>query len=437
MKHIEGVITIKLAYSCGTAALAAAHSSTYAADRLVPEDTRDYEAEGRKITRFDHPCLKVWGYGPENRNYFYVVHPKVTQALAPLLVILHSAGGDAEAELPAYLKKPWFQELTAFYAVALNSGVKSVSDPDHWYGRDLIRNDQQTYAAQLTPVENRLLATIYWVVRHYPIDPERVYLYGASMGGSGGLGPAMPHGDLFAAAYLEIPAGYEHFYQRMRLAKPLASGGSPASETQNKRCRPPDPPLLVFFASQMDSWAEHTGDFLHTLREERYAMVFAWGPWGHVANWWSFPGANPAVFEFSWQAIRKNESYPVFTSATTDDHWPGFKSVGADQQGQINAYFRWTNVIDTSRRYAMEFRLIQDCELTHKVSTPAESTVDVSIRRLQKLDVRKLTTYHWTLEREGKFVSSGQLHSDGSGLLRIPRLTFTPEPSRLTIGRTD
>src|SRR5207253_2555372 len=104
---------------------------------------------------------------------------------------------------------------------------------------------------------------------------------------------------------------------------------------------------------------------------------------------------------------------------------------------QINAYFRWTNVIDTPGLYAMDFRLVQDCELGRKVRIPKESTVDVTFRRLQKLDVRKGGIYHWLLEREGKLVGSGQVRADAFGLLRIPRLTFTVKPSRLTIIKSD
>lgn len=437
MKVIVKLIAIVLVQICGVAAMAAAYSAPYASDKLSPRVTKEYELEGRKVTLFNHRCLKVWGYAEGKQSYFYVVHPIATERPAPLLVILHSAGGDAEKELPAYLQKPWFQELTAFYALALNVGVNSPSDGDFWYGRDLIRQHPEAYANHLTPVENRLLATIHWVMRHYPIDPERVYCYGGSMGGSGGLGLAMPHGELFAAAYLEIPAGFEHFYHRMHLSEPLIPGASTARQSEamvpGKRGGLPDPPPLVFFASHMDNFGEHAGNFLRTLREERYATVFAWGPWGHVPNWWTFPGANPAVFEFPWQAIRKNESYPVFTDANTDDHWPGFKSTAPDQLGQINGYFRWTNVLDTPRRYSMEFRLVQEGELTHRVRTPTESMVDVTFRRLQRLEVRRGRTYDWIWECGGRLVSSGQVQPDASGLLTIPRLTITARPSRLTL----
>src|SRR5712691_11283115 len=116
---------------------------------------------------------------PRKQDYFYLVYPDKPQPHPPLLVVLHSAGGDAEMELPAYLKKPWFRELSGFYALALNCGRKNASQQDYWYGQNLIRDHREVYANRLTPVENRLLATIHWVLRQHPIDPERVYLYGA------------------------------------------------------------------------------------------------------------------------------------------------------------------------------------------------------------------------------------------------------------------
>jgi len=40
--------------------------------------------------------------------------------------------------------------------------------------------------------------------------------------------------------------------------------------------------------------------------------------------------------------IRKNEAYPVFTRASTDQRPPWSNPPGkTDESGQINGYFRW------------------------------------------------------------------------------------------------
>ncbi|MFB3902527.1 MAG: hypothetical protein ACE15E_03680 [Acidobacteriota bacterium] len=383
--------------------------------------------EGRKVLRFDHECLREWGYQTSRTEYFYVVEPQKLLPKAPLLVILHSAGGDAQAELPKYLEKPWFKSLACFYTLALNSG----QGEDDWWGAHAIRDHKSTYAKRLTPVESRVLATLQWVLANYPIDPDRVYLYGGSMGGSGGLGIAMPRGDLFAAIYIEIPAGFDHFYHRMGLPNPADSKISflPIS-------RFPDPPVLVFAASHMDRWGEGLSGFLNMLGEQRLAAVFTWGPWGHSADPWKQPTLSRAAWEFPWQSVRRNEAYPAFTNSSTDGRWPGYMSSGPDQYGQINGYFRWCSVTDLPDSFAMELRLVQEGELDGPDSRlPAESTTDVTIRRFQRFVVEWGKIYAWRFEREGKLVGCGTARADVDGLLTIPRLEICRRPSRLTLTR--
>jgi poly(3-hydroxybutyrate) depolymerase len=71
-----------------------------------------------------------------------------------------------------------------------------------------------------TPVERRVVDTVKWVIAKYGIDPDRVYLTGISMGGSGTLGIGMRNGDVFAAIKASIPAGIEHVSHRMSFQSP-------------------------------------------------------------------------------------------------------------------------------------------------------------------------------------------------------------------------
>ena len=57
------------------------------------------------------------------------------------------------------------------------------------------------------PVERRVIDCVKWVIQTYEIDPNRVYLSGNSMGGSGTLGIGLRHGDVFAAIKANVPAG--------------------------------------------------------------------------------------------------------------------------------------------------------------------------------------------------------------------------------------
>ena len=94
------------------------------------------------------------------------------------------------------------------------------------------------------PAERRVIDTVKWVMKTYEIDPNRVYLCGNSMGGSGTLGIGMRHGDVFAAIKANVPAEVKHVSSRMYFP-PLML---PADITL------PDPPIVIdSFVVQRDS----------------------------------------------------------------------------------------------------------------------------------------------------------------------------------------
>lgn len=66
--------------------------------------------------------------------------------------------------------------------------------------------------------------TVEWVKANYPVDPDRVYLSGVSMGGCGALGIGMPRGDVFSAVCVWVPAGGRCRWVLVRDGREVASG---------------------------------------------------------------------------------------------------------------------------------------------------------------------------------------------------------------------
>jgi hypothetical protein len=139
------------------------------------------------------------------------------------------------------------------------------------------------------------------------------------------------------------------------------------------------------------------------------------------------------AYEFPWLAIRKNEAYPVFTNASTNDRYPGHKSKRADQEGQINALFRWKTRQDTPRRLVVDLWLVRPDNLAKPVSLADSSITDVTFRRLQRFKVDRAGEYRWELRRCNQPVASGKIHPDAAGLLTAPRVTITRETASLEI----
>lgn len=388
-----------------------AKNATWKAQQ-VSEET----LEGRRVLRFEHDCLKDWGYQGNEKQYFYVIEPKIKgKSNGPLLVCLHSAGGTGETEMPPNVK---------FVAEAGDdfTGLVPNSGPglEWWWGWDNIKANPGKYKTALTPVENRVIATVEWVAREYNIDRDRIYMRGISMGGSGTLGIGASHGDVFAALLAGVPAGTFHSMHRLTNAESvIARAGKPGDV----------PPALVFF-SQKDGWSEGTEKWFDLLRDTKMQALTAWGPWGHQNH---YEMTNPAAYEFPWLAIRKNQAYPAFANTSSDDNYPGFQSDAPDQNGQTNAYIRWAVVEDQPDRFAIELRLVQQGELSGKVEIPAEAVTDVTPRRLQRFTVKPGQSCRWQIEQSGHYVSSGTITADSLGLLTVPRVKITARPIRLIL----
>jgi len=400
------------------AAIAALPASEKSAGRAVsfglPEakTVKETTIEGRKVVRYEHDSVKTWGYAAPQKDYFYVVHPKGDVAgKAPLRVVLHSAGHSGDKVLADAFKHHGWTHYYAgerFYAVYLDCRKNR---GDWWWGYHAIKRSPDAYRNKLCPTEKRVLSTVEWVIRKHNIDRNRVYLSGISMGGSGSLGIGLTRGDVFAAISVAVPAGVEHMKHRL-------AGG-----------KHPDPPPLVNCSSHIDGWSRGQEDLLAYCRKNKYPVIFAWGLFGHRSD---VSAAGPAVHEFPWLSIRKNEAYPVFTGASTDDRYPGHKNkTDGDQKGQINGYFRWKNITDTPKSFVMELRLVVKKELTKPIETPRQAVADLTLRRMQRFSVAKGKTCKWRMERDGKVVQSGKIQAGADGLLTIPKVKITDAAARL------
>ncbi len=418
----------------------------------LPAIAADFEAEivsesqqgNRKVVRYEHEMLEAWGYpkGAPKRP-FIVVEAATKTERPPLIVYLHGAGAKAEASIPT--KIAGFGP--EFYSLSLDC-----AEPrgyEGWYGWFAAAADRQKYAATYSPPEYRLLAEIEWIIRKHNIDRNRVYLWGHSMGGSGTLGLGMARGDIFAAIWAGVPAGIDHVWFRMGFPElePLSPVPSPATDKPvgptSRITHPPDylrrisggglpdAPPIIDFSSQIDSWATNQENFIEACRDGRHLLVFCWAPFGHTQN---YQTANPVALAYPWLSIRRDEAYPVFTDATSDQKYPGQWAKDGDQEGQINAYFRWQAVRDEPAKFQIELWLVADGQgTTRPVSIPPASAADVTLRRLQKFKVQAGTSYAWRFTESEKVIQAGTVQADEIGLLTIPRLTITGTPRVLTI----
>ena len=168
------------------------------------------------------------------------------------------------------------------------------------------------------------------------------------------------------------------------------------------------------------------------MNERKYALFFYWGPFGHANNHEKIMKVNDLINSFDWLSVKKNEAYPVFTNASTNDPLPWPDQLADKKSGQVNAFFRWKNVRDTPDAVEMSLFLVKPSELKTTFTIPAEATADVSLRRLQTLRVAPGETVRWTFG-----TASGEVQADAAGCVTIPRLKITAEPATLSVRKAN
>ena len=412
IKRFVTVLSILLLSPASLSALEAVSFGT-------PEVTlvKDFEKGGRKVLRYEHDSIPEWGYAKPQQDYFYLLPLADNPGKKPLHVVLHSAGCSGDVALDRAFKHPdWFHYMGLEDQVILYLDCRKNRN-DWWWGAHSIRKEKEKYADAYSPAEKRVLTTIEWVIQTYKIDRNRVYLSGISMGGSGSLGIGMRRGDIFAAVNVAVPAGIEHIEHRM-----FGKGV-------------PDPPILVNFSAPNDNWSKDQEKLIAYFKDRKFPLVFAWGPHGHQS---SVAGYHPAAQLFPWRSIRKNEAYPVFSNASTDKNYPGFKNAtGGDESGQIGAFFRWETITDTPGNFQIDLRLVNKTELRPalkaEIDLPNTAQTAVSFRRLQSFRTEAGQSYQWSLSREGETLQSGAAKADEAGLLTIGKLQLNDQSARLEV----
>jgi len=394
--------------------LALAFAAAACAETTAWPPEKESVFTGRKLEVFKHGIKKEWGYAAPQRDTFLVLHPKQARPNAPLYVVLHSAGHDVNSCLACTTtvgNHDIYHSPEDFFALYLDCRA---NHGDWWWGIEKYKNPE------VGPTEKRVIDTVKWAVKKYGIDANRVYLCGNSMGGSGTLGIGMRHGDVFAAIKANVPAGVEHVSSRMYFPPRTA----PADVTL------PDPPVVIDYSAQNDSWSKGHDAFCKAMNERKYALFFYWGPFGHANNHEQIMKVNDLINSFDWLSVRKNEAYPAFTHASTNDPLPWPDRLAEKKPGQVNAFFRWKNVRDAQDAIEMSLFLIRPSELQTTFTIPAEATADVSLRRLQMLRVAPGETVRWTFGTAG-----GEVQADAAGCITIPRLKITAEPATLSVGK--
>jgi poly(3-hydroxybutyrate) depolymerase len=150
-----------------------------------------------------------------------------------------------------------------------------------WWGWSQARQNISKHVNAPAPAELRVLDTIEWVVSHYKIDRNRIYLAGVSMGGNGTPAIGMSHDNVFAAIRATVPAGTGY-------ASYLRGGFAPSPDFNASQAERsawllrasgtglPDPPVIVDFSSPLDGWSVTQPALVQAAEAGHLPLVLGW-----------------------------------------------------------------------------------------------------------------------------------------------------------------
>ncbi|MBI1796986.1 MAG: T9SS type A sorting domain-containing protein [Candidatus Eisenbacteria bacterium] len=296
----------------------------------------------------------------------------------------------------------------------------------------------------------RVIYTLEWARRTLPIDPGRVYVNGASMGGICGVFLAMTRPDLVAAVMVNIArfdfsseadpnvptcafntgSGQRTTCDRLwgtvdtdlptddgTLVFNRLNAGFLARQLANRYV----PPIIAFNGRNdvIVGWAEKP-IFYGVMRDTRAGGQFYWDTRTH---WSSETAAWKPMFDYMYiYRYRSDRSFPALSNCSADNNAGNGMATSGDSVGTINGYVEWDpTVIDDANRWQVSLHSRTLQTLWGALPPPDSMTVDVTPRRLQSFVVTPLGAYTWS-ERNvgGVLVATGRVLADVNGIITVP-----------------
>ncbi|HLA39036.1 MAG TPA: prolyl oligopeptidase family serine peptidase, partial [Candidatus Glassbacteria bacterium] len=315
-----------------------------------------------------------------------------------------------------------------------------------WFGlnTNFYNRDNPLGGINVNYGERRLLWTIRWVIENYNIDPDRVHIQGSSMGGFGTLNLALRYPELFASAFARVPN--VDFFRMSPYADSICvmhwgtrEANIPTNEgigTYDRmdlvkfvRDHPEvDFPVIMTLNGKQDRLVGWDGPrlFFEAMQETGHELIAFWSTGGHAGPQGPETGVPPEHYEIDLKRLRRNESYPAISFASTNQD-PGTSPEDGAPAGQLNAVVDWRDVIDRPGEYGVTLEPLHGRQFA--------ATASVTPRRLQSFRVEPGKTYNFVNVdlATGRTVQQGPIKPDAANLLTVKEFKVGFPGNRLII----
>ncbi len=311
--------------------------------------------------------------------------------------------------------------------------------------------------------ERRVEFAFDWVMANLPVDPNRVYTIGFSMGGTGAIFIGHRLRDRVASCLAVVPKfdfsfldeyfvtdfdlGQGHRLHCDRRWGTVATN-LPCSDgvlTYDRldytdlvtSIQSEDLPPLIAFCGRNDvsvGWTEKLAP-IQAMIAAKQPLTFFWDSSTHVRTSGTVEWG-PIQYNFWTYDHRHDRSFPVFTGCSADGNLGDGNPATADSFGTINGYLTWDKPPTDLASYWEV--VVRNRNLTSIYGTefaPESMTVDVTPRRLQAFGVTPGGLHPWEVRdaTSGVLMASGAAIADLNGLVTVPGVLVTDNGARVTI----
>ncbi len=381
-----------------------------------------------------------------------------------LTLTLHGRGGGTDKEKKANFLvfgdhlQGWREGLARKFVVESNEDGILISPLDRiWIGRPLLfSGDKRDHVPAINTwwygcnqwiydvekvkegvvvnyTEEHLLYLVRWAQQYFGTDPNRTYIRGKSMGGSGAISMAFHHPDVFATVYSDVPVvaytsrtgrdGKSNLHRldglcgRICDETVMSSEGIPVMERMNSERivleSRKELPFLVLCNGRTDGsipWINNPS-FYRALNKARRGFACYWNNGAHAMGF-SVPEDIGSFYSLQPE-MPLGTSFPAFSNFSDNCNPGNGEKDDGDKIGWMNRGIYWTDIKETEDSWSISLQ-------TKGYFLPTKVFVDLTPRRLTRFHIAP---------NEEMFVNDKLIKADKDGLLTIPRI-------QLELGKT-
>ncbi len=397
----------------------------------------------------DQPLMNSAGF---IANDFAVYRNGATSGQHPLRIRFHGGGAD------------FFNNIIVTQTDEINLNPENFlpnGDNSGWWGANENYNIYNTDSNEIPPAtginynyyQQQITRMINWAITNLPVDSNRIYLEGSSLGSIGAYFYAITYPERIAAVRISGSI-FDLSFQDDKYPGCTMNEGNINRTHGDTQFGTVESNLLsnsgLFFYDQMNgNWVTNT------FKEKDYPFIYSMNGkndtivgWtektiyyqslntSHIGGYYFWDGRkhgggsglvwsddNYSIFKYS-----KNLSFPAFANCSSNEDAGNGTAADGEAFGSVNGFLDWEENIEDTEAYWSVNIFLRDLKKTDGslYGAPDYCAVDITPRRRQQFKPAAGDTLWWNVLLGNQVIQSGMQVYDG-GLITISQIPVYKE----------